>query len=143
MSGVELPIARVPVTRPTAVITRDRYEQLAGRVRLLSWLSLGWMTIEGAGAITAGILASSIALVGFGLDSAIEGIASVIIIWRFTGHRVFSHAAEQRAEPIAVKLCRHGDSYVYEIDLLRRDGRLIHSRVDARSGHLTAEQGRR
>ena len=54
-----------------------------------------------------------------------------------------AQAAEQRAEPIAVKLCRHGDSYVYEIDLLRRDGRLIHSRVDARSGHLTAEQGRR
>ena len=54
-----------------------------------------------------------------------------------------AQAAEQRAEPIAVKLCRNGDVYVYEIDLLRRDGRLIHSRVDARSGHLTAEQGRR
>ena len=49
-------------------------------------------------AITAGIVASSIALVGFGLDSVIEGVASVIIIWRFTGHRVFSHAAEQRAQ---------------------------------------------
>ena len=54
-----------------------------------------------------------------------------------------AQASEQRAEPIAVKLCRHGDVYVYEIDLLRRDGRLIHSRIDARSGHLTAEQGRR
>jgi divalent metal cation (Fe/Co/Zn/Cd) transporter len=67
-------------------------------VRLLSWLSLGWMTIEGAVAITAGIVASSVALVGFGLDSVIEGVASVIIIWRFTGHRVFSHAAEERAQ---------------------------------------------
>ena len=34
--------------RPTAAITRDRYEQLAGRVKLLSWLSLAWMTVEGA-----------------------------------------------------------------------------------------------
>jgi divalent metal cation (Fe/Co/Zn/Cd) transporter len=81
-----------------AAITRDRYETLAGRVRLLSWLSLAWMTVEGAVAIGAGIAAGSIALVGFGLDSAIEGFASVIIIWRFTGHRVFSHAAEERAQ---------------------------------------------
>ncbi len=81
-----------------AAITRDRYEVLAGRVKLLSWLSLAWMTVEGAVAIAAGIVAGSIALVGFGLDSAIEGFASVIIIWRFTGDRVFSHAAEERAQ---------------------------------------------
>jgi hypothetical protein len=79
---------------------RGRYEQLAGRVKLLSWLSLVWMTVEGAVAIAAGIVAGSIALIGFGLDSAIEGVASVIIIWRFTGHRVFSHTAEQRAQKL-------------------------------------------
>jgi divalent metal cation (Fe/Co/Zn/Cd) transporter len=88
------------VAPPVATISRDRYEQLAHRVRLLSWLSLGWMTIEGAVAIAAGIAASSIALVGFGLDSAIEGFASVIIIWRFSGHRVFSHSAEERAQKL-------------------------------------------
>ncbi len=54
-----------------------------------------------------------------------------------------AQAAEQRADPISVKLCRHGDVFIYEIDLLRRDGRLVHSRVDARSGRLTAEQKRR
>jgi divalent metal cation (Fe/Co/Zn/Cd) transporter len=81
-------------------LTRTRYAELAARAKLLSWLSLGWMTIEGAVAITAGIVASSIALVGFGLDSVIEGVASVIIVWRFTGHRVFSHAAEQRAQKL-------------------------------------------
>ncbi len=100
MNGVELPILQpaAPAASPlVATVSRQRYEQLAARVRLLSWLSLGW-TIEGAVAITAGIVASSIALVGFGLDSVIEGVASVIILWRFTGHRVFSHAAEQRAQ---------------------------------------------
>jgi divalent metal cation (Fe/Co/Zn/Cd) transporter len=85
---------------PIATITRERYERLAGRVKLLSWLSLAWMTVEGAVALAAGIAAGSIALVGFGLDSAIEGFASVIIIWRFTGHRVFSHAAEERAQKL-------------------------------------------
>ncbi len=100
MSPFELPTipAPAPSRSPVASISRDRYERLAARVRLLSWLSLGWMSIEGAVAITAGILASSIALVGFGLDSVVEGVASVIIVWRFSGHRVFSHAAEQRAQ---------------------------------------------
>jgi divalent metal cation (Fe/Co/Zn/Cd) transporter len=56
------------------------------------------MSLEGAIAITAGVLAGSIALIGFGIDSAIEGIASVVIIWRFTGSRLHSHAAEERAQ---------------------------------------------
>jgi divalent metal cation (Fe/Co/Zn/Cd) transporter len=95
----ELPTV-VIAPAPTRGITRERYVQLARRVKLLSWLSLAWMTIEGAVAIGAGIVASSIALVGFGLDSVIEGVASVIIIWRFTGTRVFSHTAEERAQKL-------------------------------------------
>jgi divalent metal cation (Fe/Co/Zn/Cd) transporter len=100
VSPVELPTLPAPAPPPVASISRERYEERAKRVRLLSWLSLCWMTIEGAVAITAGIVASSIALVGFGLDSVIEGVASVIIIWRFSGRRVFSHAAEQRAQKL-------------------------------------------
>lgn len=72
----------------------------ARRARQLSWLSLVWMGAEGAIAITAGILAGSIALVAFGADSAIEGIASLVIIWRFTGHRLVSRAAEDRAQKL-------------------------------------------
>jgi divalent metal cation (Fe/Co/Zn/Cd) transporter len=70
----------------------------ARQARMLSWLSLAWMGAEGAIAITAGLLAGSIALVGFGIDSAIEGFASIIIVWRFTGARLLSHAAEERAQ---------------------------------------------
>ena len=79
---------------------RERYARLAGRARWLSWLSLLWMTVEGAVALTAGVVAGSIALIGFGLDSVVEGFASLVIVWRFTGHRVFSHAAEQRAQKL-------------------------------------------
>jgi divalent metal cation (Fe/Co/Zn/Cd) transporter len=102
---VELPLA-VPAAppaagaRPPATITPERYRELAGRVKLLSWLSLGAMSVEGVVAIVAGVLAGSIALVGFGLDSAIEGFASVIIIWRFTGARVLSQTAEHRAQKL-------------------------------------------
>jgi len=92
---VVLPQAAAP---PPVAVDDATYRRLARRARLLSWLSLGWMTVEGAVAIAAGIAASSIALVGFGLDSAIEGFASVIIIWRFTGRRLFSAAAEERAQ---------------------------------------------
>ena len=51
-------------------------------------------------AIYAGIAASSIALIGFGLDSVVEGLASVVIIWRFASHRIFSDTAERRAQQL-------------------------------------------
>ncbi len=58
------------------------------------------MGAEGAIAIAVGVLAASIALIGFGIDSAIEGVASIVIVWRFTGHRLLSHAAEERAQKL-------------------------------------------
>ncbi len=58
------------------------------------------MGLEGAIAVTAGILAGSIALVAFGLDSAIEGFASLVIVWRFTGRRLHSESAERRAQKL-------------------------------------------
>src|SRR3954449_128765 len=70
----------------------------ARRARFLAWLSLAWMTVEGAVGIAAGIAAGSIALVGFGLDSAIEGFASLIVIWRFSGSRTLSESSERRAQ---------------------------------------------
>ena len=63
---VELTPAPVAVAR--GVGTRAR---LVRRAKLLSWLSLGWMTLEGAVAITAGIVAGSVALVGFGFATAL------------------------------------------------------------------------
>jgi divalent metal cation (Fe/Co/Zn/Cd) transporter len=43
-------------------------------------------------------MAGSIALIAFGLDSAIEGVASVVIIWRVSGSRLLSESAERRAQ---------------------------------------------
>jgi divalent metal cation (Fe/Co/Zn/Cd) transporter len=42
--------------------------------------------------------AGSIALVGWALSSVVEGLASVIVIWRFTGTRTLSATAEERAQ---------------------------------------------
>jgi divalent metal cation (Fe/Co/Zn/Cd) transporter len=83
----------------SAAVTRDAgWQRAARRVRLLSWLSLAYMAAEGAIAIIAAVIAGSVALLGFGLDSAIEGLASVIIVWRFTGTRTLSETAETRAQ---------------------------------------------
>jgi divalent metal cation (Fe/Co/Zn/Cd) transporter len=90
-----LPVTPAPPRTPSA-----EWLRAAKRARALSWLSLVWMGAEGAIAITAGILAGSIALIGFGIDSAIEGIASLVIVWRFTGHRLLSRAAEERAQKL-------------------------------------------
>jgi hypothetical protein len=92
-------VAAAPAVPARAAAPAERL-RLAARVRLLSWVSLGYMTLEGTIALLAGIMAGSVGLVGFGLDSAIEGFASAIIVWRFTGHRVFSDAAETRAQKL-------------------------------------------
>jgi divalent metal cation (Fe/Co/Zn/Cd) transporter len=57
-------------------------EGLVRRGQRLSWLTLGYNSIEGMVAIGAGLLAGSVALVGFGFDSAIELAASAAALWR-------------------------------------------------------------
>jgi divalent metal cation (Fe/Co/Zn/Cd) transporter len=56
------------------------------------------MTAEGIVGLIAGFTAGSIALVGWALGSAIEGLASAIVVWRFTGSRMLSETAERRAQ---------------------------------------------
>jgi divalent metal cation (Fe/Co/Zn/Cd) transporter len=90
------PSAAAP--RPQSVLEPAERDRLIARAKALSWFSLAYMTAEGAIAITAALVAGSVALLGFGLDSAIEALASVIVIWRFTGTRRLSQDAERRAE---------------------------------------------
>jgi divalent metal cation (Fe/Co/Zn/Cd) transporter len=77
--------------------SRDR-ERLQRRARTLAWTGNAWHLIEFAIAIAAGISAGSIALIGFGADSLIEGLAGFVIIWLFTGARLHSATADQRAQ---------------------------------------------
>ncbi|TAK65495.1 MAG: hypothetical protein EPO22_04735 [Dehalococcoidia bacterium] len=48
----------------------------------LLWLTVAWNVIEGCVAVSSGLLAGSIALVGFGLDSFIEVAAAAVLLWR-------------------------------------------------------------
>lgn len=56
------------------------------------------MTVEGALGLFAGYTAGSVALIGWAFGSVVEGAASVIVIWRFTGDRTHSETAERRAQ---------------------------------------------
>ena len=84
----------------TAGVVANERERYIRYARLLAWSSLLWMTAEGVIAVVAGVVAGSIALIGFGIDSAIEGMASVVIIWRFWGARALSEQAERRAQKL-------------------------------------------
>jgi divalent metal cation (Fe/Co/Zn/Cd) transporter len=83
-----------------AVGARDRWVR---RGRALSWATVGWNSIEGVTAIASGIAASSIALVGFGVDSYVEVFAGSVILWRLAQERR-GEQVSARAERRAVRL---------------------------------------
>jgi divalent metal cation (Fe/Co/Zn/Cd) transporter len=85
----------LPTLQRASPANRD---ELVRRAKLLAWLGLGWHGIEAAVAITAGLAAGSIALVGFGADSLVESVAGVVVLWRFTEMRASSETAERRAQ---------------------------------------------
>jgi divalent metal cation (Fe/Co/Zn/Cd) transporter len=85
----------LPTLQAAPVAKRD---DLVRRARLLAWLGLWWHGVEAAVAITAGVIAGSIALIGFGADSLVESIAGVVLLWRFAQARASSDRAERRAQ---------------------------------------------
>lgn len=70
------------MTRPA--LTADRRALLHRRVRFIVVFTIGWNVLEAAVAISAGAVASSAALIGFGLDSVIEVSSAAAIAWQFT-----------------------------------------------------------
>jgi divalent metal cation (Fe/Co/Zn/Cd) transporter len=67
---------------------------------LLARVSLAWHFVEAGVAVGAGVIASSVALIGFGADSLIEAAAGLIVLWLMTGHRSESPTAERRAQQL-------------------------------------------
>jgi divalent metal cation (Fe/Co/Zn/Cd) transporter len=82
------------LTVPSAELARLRRRGFA-----LEYATMAWMVAEAGIAITAGVLASSIVLIGFGLDSVIEFFAAIIVVWQLRGE-----AAGQQRETRAVRL---------------------------------------
>ena len=86
----------LPIIAPALLAPSER-ARLERRARLLAWGGIAWHFIEFAIALFAGIVAGSIALIGFGADSLVESMAGFVVVWLFTGRRVGSDNAERRA----------------------------------------------
>ncbi|WP_132123093.1 cation transporter [Actinocrispum wychmicini] len=70
---------------PKATVDPQRRAALSRRVRLLVAATITYNVIEAIVAITAGTVASSTALIGFGLDSVIEVASATAVAWQFSG----------------------------------------------------------
>jgi len=64
--------------------TADRRSTLQRRIRLIVAITIGYNLVEAIVALSAGVGASSIALIGFGLDSTVEVLSAAAVAWQFT-----------------------------------------------------------
>src|SRR4030066_2141752 len=86
------------------VLKDDDILKYKKRALILSYFTVGYNILEGLFSIIAGILANSIALEGFGLDSFIESLSCSVMIWRFRKYGRLSREDEERVEKRAAKL---------------------------------------
>jgi divalent metal cation (Fe/Co/Zn/Cd) transporter len=72
---------------PAKPLSEHDRRRLSRRAQLLAGVSVAYNVVEAVVAITAGLVAGSVALVGFGLDSVVEVSSGLIIVWQFR-HRL-------------------------------------------------------
>jgi divalent metal cation (Fe/Co/Zn/Cd) transporter len=68
-------------THAEALAADGRSEQLNHALRL-EYLTVAWNVVEGTVAVTAAVLAGSVALLGFGIDSFVEMASGLVLLWR-------------------------------------------------------------
>jgi divalent metal cation (Fe/Co/Zn/Cd) transporter len=90
-----------PVISPARLTDGDR-ARLVRRGRLLSWLTLGYNSLEGVVSIVVGAMAGSVSLVGFGVDSVIEVVSGIAALWRLRADR--DAARRARAEQVTLRI---------------------------------------
>jgi cation diffusion facilitator family transporter len=69
----------------------------------LEYFTVGYNILEAIASIIFGSIAGSIALIGFGLDSIVESLSGLVLIWRLRQHGKISEAAEERIEKRATR----------------------------------------
>lgn len=86
------------------VIEPGRIERskMVARGRRLEYFTIAYNSLEGVIAVVAGLIAGSIALVGFGFDSLIEVTSGSILLWRL--HADVDEVRRERIEAISVRL---------------------------------------
>src|SRR5678815_4512753 len=75
---------------------------LVRRGRYLEYFTIGYNSLEGLIAVTAGLIAGSIALVGFGFDSLIEVTSGAVLLWRLNAD--IDEERRERVEAISLRI---------------------------------------
>ena len=78
-------------------------DKLYKRGLLLEYFTVGYNIIEAILSIAFGSIVNSIALVGFGLDSIVESLSGLVLIWRLRQHQKITEEEEERVEKKAMK----------------------------------------
>lgn len=91
----DLPI--VPSSNHAMPMLSPDHASLRRRARRLAWAGNAWHLIELAAALAAGVAAGSVALVGFGADSAIEIFSGSVVVWLFSRDRTDTAREQRRA----------------------------------------------
>jgi len=78
-------------------------EKTYKKALFLEYFTVGYNVIEAAVSIAFGHIAKSIALIGFGLDSVVESLSGMILIWRLRKHGKVSEEEEEAVERKATK----------------------------------------
>jgi cation diffusion facilitator family transporter len=85
-------------------MSTSQKEKFIKRALILSYLTIGYNVLEGIISIIAGLIAGSIALLGFGLDSFIESLSGGVMVWRFSQGGKRSQEEEEKIEKRATRL---------------------------------------
>lgn len=70
----------------------------------LEYLTFGWMTVEAAVGLGAGIAAGSLTLIAFGADSLIELASAGVLVWRLTVELRHGQRFAEKAERLAARI---------------------------------------
>lgn len=91
------------MTTPPVQLSAEQVERLTRRGLRLAQFTVAYNVIEGVVAVTAGLLAGLVSVVGFGFDSAIESIAAVLVALRLSA-RLRHGVADERKELLVLRL---------------------------------------
>jgi divalent metal cation (Fe/Co/Zn/Cd) transporter len=70
----------------------------------LEWFTVAWMVVEGAVALASGVIARSMSLIAFGVDSLIELASACVLIWRLNVELRHGRSVAERAERTASRI---------------------------------------
>ena len=86
----------IPSVTPRALLIRTAFR--------LEWFTVAWMVVEAAVALASGVIARSISLIAFGIDSLIELVSACVLIWRLNVELRHGRSVAERAERAASRI---------------------------------------